>query len=178
MTTVDQLKDALKETLEENGSMKKLRAHARAEIFKALDDTEQKDRPQPGNDQFIINELIREYMNYHEYNYSLQVFTPESGQPESQFNQTYLRQQLGMDDSTTTEEPLLYSLLAAIRRMRRSSPQSQPPHFHQGVPPMSYPPPPQMSSYAQPDFGRGQQSYHASQAPPPNQSQYPAQRFY
>ncbi|RHX98426.1 hypothetical protein DYB36_007738 [Aphanomyces astaci] len=70
---------ALKDTLEARGSMGQIRARIRAEIFQALDEGAPKAKL--SNENLIINELIREYMEYNGYRHALSVFVPESGQP-------------------------------------------------------------------------------------------------
>jgi len=67
---------ALRETLEANGAMRQLRAQIRAEIFKALDDQPDSKPPALASEQFFVNELVREYLNFHKYSHTLSVFLP------------------------------------------------------------------------------------------------------
>ena len=56
----DELKSALRETLDRKGVLGGLRAQMRAEVFHAVD--EQSDvRPGLSNEQLLLNEAIREY---------------------------------------------------------------------------------------------------------------------
>ena len=57
MTTVEELKNALKETLEQKGVLNEIRARMRQSIFEAI---ESDDKPQPklSNENLIINALI------------------------------------------------------------------------------------------------------------------------
>ncbi|KAA6369099.1 MAG: putative fop amine-terminal dimerization domain protein [Streblomastix strix] len=134
MASLEELKRALRDTLEENGSMRTLRAHARAEIFNALDSGEEKLPPSMASEQFFINELIREYLQFHEYNYTLQVFIPESGQQENRLERDFLKKELFIpEDPQASNEPLLYSIVSAIRNLKRGSHTQNPQQIQSGV---------------------------------------------
>ncbi|CAJ1357323.1 unnamed protein product [Effrenium voratum] len=88
--SLDELKQALIETLETRGVLGQVKAKVRAEIFAALDD-EQVQRPQLPRENALINELIREYLEYNGYYHSLSVLLPETGHPEEpQFDRRFL----------------------------------------------------------------------------------------
>lgn len=59
----------LVETLERRGVLQSVRGRIRAEVCKALDDKATV-KPKPSNDTILINELIREYLEYNDYNYA------------------------------------------------------------------------------------------------------------
>lgn len=61
MSNINELKTALKDTLEEQGVMNEIRARLRASIFSAIE-TDDKPKPKLSNENLLINELIREYM--------------------------------------------------------------------------------------------------------------------
>ncbi|XP_044513279.1 centrosomal protein 20 isoform X2 [Gracilinanus agilis] len=74
MATVAELKAVLKDTLEKRGVLGHLRAKIRAEVFNALDD--QGEKPPPlSHENLLINELIREYLEFNKYKYSASVLT-------------------------------------------------------------------------------------------------------
>ena len=75
MASINELKEVLKETLEEKGVMSQIRARIRAEIFGALNDSPPS-RPDLSNENLIINELIREYLRFNGYEHTLGVFLP------------------------------------------------------------------------------------------------------
>ena len=56
--------DVLKDTLENRGVLGQVKARIRAEIFAALDDNSLPP-PKLSNENLIINELIREYLEYY-----------------------------------------------------------------------------------------------------------------
>jgi lisH domain-containing protein FOPNL len=94
MASINELKEVLKETLEERGVLSQIRARIRAEIFSTLNDSPP-NRPDLSNENLIINELIREYLAFNGYQHTLSVFLPESGQPQSPpFDRSYITKQL------------------------------------------------------------------------------------
>lgn len=67
MSSFEELRSAVQDSLEHNGSLGEIRAKLRAEIFSALQHpTETK--PKLPNENLIINELILEYLNYNHLN--------------------------------------------------------------------------------------------------------------
>ncbi|TYZ59459.1 hypothetical protein PybrP1_002455 [[Pythium] brassicae (nom. inval.)] len=112
--SLSDLKDVLKQTLDARGSLGQLKARIRAEVFAALDD---QDVPKPrlSNENLVINELVREYLEYNGYRHALSVFLPESGQPaEKPFSREFLSQELG--DPRFEHVPLLYSIVAGLQQ--------------------------------------------------------------
>ncbi|XP_076793590.1 centrosomal protein 20 isoform X3 [Arvicanthis niloticus] len=72
MATVTELKAVLKDTLEKRGVLGHLKARIRAEVFNALDD-EREPRPSLSHENLLINELIREYLEFNKYKYTASV---------------------------------------------------------------------------------------------------------
>jgi lisH domain-containing protein FOPNL len=107
--SVNELKDVLKETLEENGVLSQIRAKIRAEIFNTLNDNPV-NKPELSNENLLINELIREYLTFNNYSHTLAVFLPESGHPHSApFDRSYITKKLKLvEDKNSRELPLLY----------------------------------------------------------------------
>nr|XP_020758608.1 lisH domain-containing protein FOPNL-like isoform X2 [Odocoileus virginianus texanus] len=77
MATVAELKAVLKDTLEKRGVLRHLKARVRAEVFSALDD-ESEPQPSLSHENFLINELIREYLEFNKYKYTASVLIAES----------------------------------------------------------------------------------------------------
>ncbi|KAJ8001833.1 hypothetical protein DPEC_G00173520 [Dallia pectoralis] len=112
MATITELKCALRETLESRGVLGQLKARIRAEVFHALDDVSEP-RPSLSHENLIINELIREYLEFNKYRYSASVLTAESGQPEIPLDRQFLANELKVvEDPSARSVPLLYSLLS------------------------------------------------------------------
>jgi len=61
MTNINDLKDALKGTLEEKGVLNEIRARMRSAIFSVLDNDD-KQKPSLSSENLIINEIIRDYL--------------------------------------------------------------------------------------------------------------------
>ncbi|XP_065150072.1 centrosomal protein 20 [Paramisgurnus dabryanus] len=111
MATVTELKSALKETLETRGVLQQLKARIRAEVFSALDD-QSTPRPPLSNENLLINELIREYLDFNKYRYTASVLTAESGQPEVPLDRHFMANELNVaEDASSKTVPLLYGFL-------------------------------------------------------------------
>lgn len=68
----------LKDTLEKRGALAQIKARIRAEVFNALDDRSEP-RPTLPRENLLINELIREYLEYNKYKYTASVLTAGIG---------------------------------------------------------------------------------------------------
>uniref|UniRef100_A0A3B3ZW72 FGFR1 oncogene partner (FOP) N-terminal dimerisation domain-containing protein n=1 Tax=Periophthalmus magnuspinnatus TaxID=409849 RepID=A0A3B3ZW72_9GOBI len=75
MATITELKCAVRETLESRGVLGQLKARIRAEVFSALEDKRPSERPQLSHENLLINELIREYLEFNKYKYTASVLT-------------------------------------------------------------------------------------------------------
>ncbi len=78
MASLEDLKNVLRETLEQKGVLNEVKAKIRAEIFTALD-SENAGKPALSNENMIINEMIREYLEYNKYYNSASVLITETG---------------------------------------------------------------------------------------------------
>ena len=116
MTTVEELKNALKETLEQKGVLNEIRARMRQSIFEAI---ESDDKPQPklSNENLIINTLIKEYLDYNNYLHTSSVFQAESGQPKDKLDRNFVVSQLNIVETNQSQKvPLLYSILFGLQK--------------------------------------------------------------
>ncbi|XP_074866598.1 centrosomal protein 20 isoform X2 [Carettochelys insculpta] len=112
MATIAELKAVLKDTLEKRGALGQIKARIRAEVFNALDD-QSEPRPPLSHENLLINELIREYLEYNKYKYSASVLTAESGQPEVPLDRQFLAHELNIvEDPNRRSVPLLYGMVA------------------------------------------------------------------
>lgn len=112
MAKVEDLKAVLKETLENRGVLSQVRARIRAEVFNALDEqTEVK--PSLSNENLLINELIREYLEFNKYKYTNSVLTVESGQPKDPIERRFLAKELHIEDTRDSSKvPILYGIVS------------------------------------------------------------------
>ncbi|XP_034363844.1 centrosomal protein 20 isoform X2 [Arvicanthis niloticus] len=107
MATVTELKAVLKDTLEKRGVLGHLKARIRAEVFNALDD-EREPRPSLSHENLLINELIREYLEFNKYKYTASVLIAESGQPVVPLDRQFLIRELNaFEESKDNSIPLL-----------------------------------------------------------------------
>ena len=113
---MEDLKNALKETLQNRGVLGGLKAAIRSEIFAALDDQEVS-RPRLNDENLLINELIREYLIHNNYNHSLSVFLAESGQPTNPvMERVHMARELKIsEDARSRSVPLMYGLVRGLR---------------------------------------------------------------
>ena len=114
MTTVEELKNALKETLEQKGVLNEIRAKMRQSIFEAIE-SDDKPRPKLSNENLIINALIKEYLDYNNYLHTASVFQAESGQPK--LDRNFITSQLNIIETNQSQQvPLLYSLIFGMKK--------------------------------------------------------------
>ena len=79
MASLEDLKNVLRETLEQKGVMGQIKSQIRAEIFTALDAENTQGKPQMPQENIMINELIREYLEYNQYYNTASVLVTETG---------------------------------------------------------------------------------------------------
>ena len=116
MTTVEELKNALKETLEQKGVLNEIRAKMRQSIFEAI---ESDDKPQPklSNENLIIIALIKEYLDYNNYLHTSSVFQAESGQPKDKLDRNFIASELNIVETNQSQKvPLLYSIIFGLQK--------------------------------------------------------------
>ncbi len=118
MASLNELKDALLQTLAAKGSLGQMKARIRAEIFSALDsgDDESVARAPLSNTNLLLNELIREYLAFNQYRYTLGVFLPEANQPEvPPFDRSFISRELHVQENQHSVQ-MYVSLSPAAQR--------------------------------------------------------------
>lgn len=116
MATVAELKAVLRDTLEKRGALGQLRAQIRAEVFGVLDD-DQEPRPTLSHENLLINELIREYLEFNKYKYTASVLMAESGQPPVPLDRQFLIRELNaFEESKDNTIPILYGILGHLSK--------------------------------------------------------------
>ena len=113
MASLEDLKNVLRETLEQKGVLNKVKAEIRSEIFTALDADNTQGKPPVPQENVIINELIREYLEYNRYYNTASVLVTESGMPrDAPFDRNYMERKMQITSSSqankTQQTPLLY----------------------------------------------------------------------
>jgi len=92
---------ALLQTLAAKGSLGQMKARIRSEIFSALDQQDDAPNRAPlSNTNLLLNELIREYLAFNQYRYTLNVFLPEANQPEvPPFDRAFISKELHVQEN-------------------------------------------------------------------------------
>lgn len=117
------LKAAMRDTLEAAGQLDNVKAQLRAIVFQALDASTPESRPRPAlpPENLIINELIREYLQFNGYEHTASVLQTELGmQSQATVPRVILATQLGLREAPL-EVPLLYAMLHEVRERNDAS---------------------------------------------------------
>lgn len=149
--TFDELTAALKETLDRRGALRQIRASLQAEAFAALrdaaeqveeEDQESNDasgsayrRPPLRPENAVINELIRDYLEFHGYLGAASVLEVEAGivsngdgggNDDRELSREMIKLELGLIENvdgmkskkgkTKKKIPLLYGIIEALKR--------------------------------------------------------------
>jgi lisH domain-containing protein FOPNL len=109
------LSDCIKEKLEFDGKLRKIKSEMKKYVFDILNEEFSKTNKEQTNlnsNNFILNELICEYLKFNNYEHALHVFLEESGQPKYGVGRKTLASELNVEESSNARKiPLLYSLV-------------------------------------------------------------------
>jgi lisH domain-containing protein FOPNL len=108
--TLGELNDAVVAALKESGRYESIRAEIRKQLFELL--THDTIEPSQSQECFLINELIRHYLQFNGYSNSLSVFVRETAAKPDPINREFLAQALNIKHPHRLI-PLLYTLTAA-----------------------------------------------------------------
>ena len=112
MSSVNELKDILKDHLESKGVLDKLRTELRTEIFTALNDETSNPHKNLSKENILINDLIKEYLAFNGYLYTKSVFDTECGNPKERLSREIIATELNVVENKQTQQlPLMYSLV-------------------------------------------------------------------
>ncbi|KAL0279283.1 UNVERIFIED_CONTAM: hypothetical protein PYX00_000878 [Menopon gallinae] len=111
MSSENDLVTAIKESLENDGSLRRLRAEMRTKVISILNGETHFTPPQQPKEALIINELIREYLNWCGFKYAKSVFIQESGLNFEPLTRSQILEELGLRD---TDESSKLSVLHGI----------------------------------------------------------------
>ncbi|XP_017778482.1 PREDICTED: lisH domain-containing protein FOPNL-like [Nicrophorus vespilloides] len=111
------LLEAVKESLNQVGSLGHFKAELRAAVMSILNkNTNHKVPSSIPEETKVINELIREYLGWNGYIYTEQILVAESGDNGAKVIRENLATKLGvLDDNKTQKIPLLYYVLSAFK---------------------------------------------------------------
>ena len=112
MTTFDDLENALEANLKSRGVFDELKSRIRRETFACISAGQVKIQPQPPKEVLILNELVREYLEFTGYKQTSAVLNLETGTPKEQrLSREVLEAYLKVITPATENQPLLYSLI-------------------------------------------------------------------
>ncbi len=103
MASVDDLKLVLGEALDKKGVTNEIKARLRAEVFSILEDNSF-EKPRISQENLLLNELIREYMDFNHYKYSKSVFLKETQQPNEPLNREIIASELHIKEDRLTRQ--------------------------------------------------------------------------
>ncbi|KAL6421746.1 centrosomal protein 20 isoform X2 [Cataglyphis hispanica] len=123
MATEKDLVNAVRESLKADGDLDRMKAEMRTEVIKLLDcsSKENKKIVKPSHDIILLNELVREYLDWMGYKYSSTVFIAECDLPKHSLDRTLLAQSLGVKDNEKSRNlPLLCGLVQTFTNLKNT----------------------------------------------------------
>ena len=119
MASEKDLHQQITESLKEKGFLDKMNAEVRTEILRVLKGEKEKKKPPTdlSTDNFVINELVKEYLEWNHYNQTSDVMSLETGQPKNRITRAELENTLNIEcGENSSKIPLIYSLISNIRK--------------------------------------------------------------
>ncbi|XP_047022628.1 centrosomal protein 20-like [Helicoverpa zea] len=123
--TEKELLVAIKDLLKKNGYLSKINAEVRAQVTELLQDRQAsgttKTPPAPTDEVLLVNELVREYLEWNGYLYTTSVMMSEAAMPKTKRTRADLCAEVGVkDDEKSSALPLLSNIVAAYtERIKR-----------------------------------------------------------
>ena len=112
--------DTVEKALKDNGVLEHLACQVRVEILQVLKSslkvTQEKKVIAETTNNFLINELIKEYLEFNGYKHSADILSVESGQPTKRVERNDLENALKIHTGPNAKQvPLLYSMVTSFR---------------------------------------------------------------
>ncbi|KAJ7549905.1 hypothetical protein O6H91_07G074200 [Diphasiastrum complanatum] len=99
----------LKDTLERRGLLRTIKAKIRSEIVKAIHEPNVASRSVISDENFLINELILEYLLLNKCPETASIFLLEFGHPDAQLDRAFLTKQLGVIEDERSRKLLSHN---------------------------------------------------------------------
>jgi lisH domain-containing protein FOPNL len=123
---LSEMQRVLRTKLAQRGVLKKLKAQIRAEMFAAMMNTSSSSKSEDDgrSENFVVNELVREYLSFNGYRQTLSVFTAEASINKTRpFDADFVAQEVGLGDedgvdSETRKLPLIYQMIESLKTKR------------------------------------------------------------
>ena len=119
MASENDLCRTVTQCLKDNGFLNKMSAEVRKEILDALKNEKQNHQipPELSAENFVINELIKEYLEWNSFNQTSDVLSLESGQPKQRISRGELENTMNIQSGENAARvPLLYSIISSVRK--------------------------------------------------------------
>ncbi|XP_076243364.1 centrosomal protein 20 [Calliopsis andreniformis] len=124
MATEKDLINAVRDSLKVDGKLGFIKAEMRAEVIKLLDSSNKGDKgkiPKQTQDIMLLNELIREYLDWMGYKYSSTVFISECDLSKQPLDRFLLVQSLGVNETDSSKSvPLLCSMIETFKNLKNA----------------------------------------------------------
>ena len=102
--------------LRDNGYLDQVECRTRREVLQVLRASEGDKKPESPQSNFLINELIKEYLEWNGLTETSQVLTLESGQPKAPVARADLEKALKVQTRPNARQiPLLYSIVSSLK---------------------------------------------------------------
>jgi len=116
-----ELSAVIRERMRESGAIDRISAGVRSEVVKVLKKRDKSDETDKmmttQGDNFVINELIREYLEWNGCGNAADILVTESGHPSARMNRGELESLVDVKcGENASRVPLLYSMLSAVRK--------------------------------------------------------------
>lgn len=126
MASKSDLKSAVEAALEEKGLLEEMKCRIRSEIVSTLKESGsgsqlQRDLPmQASPENFLINELIKEYLEFNHLLHTKDMLMSESGHPKMSMDRAEMEKSLKVSSSANAKEvPLLYSIISTVKSLTK-----------------------------------------------------------
>ncbi|XP_014217792.1 lisH domain-containing protein FOPNL [Copidosoma floridanum] len=124
MATGKELIDAVRNSLEADGELSRMKAEMRTKVMKLLEGSHKSSRssqPKSPHEVLILNELIREYLDWMGYKYTSSILVSESDLSKQPLDRTFITKELGAVETEKTKElPLLFCLVETIKEIQNA----------------------------------------------------------
>ncbi|XP_012250834.2 centrosomal protein 20 [Athalia rosae] len=124
MATEKDLMNAVRDSLEADGQLGRIKAEMRTEVMKLLEGGgkhKKSNRLSPPHDVLVLNELIREYLDWIGYKYTSTVLIAECELSKQPMERTFLAQDLGVKETDKSKSlPLLFSLIETFKNLKNN----------------------------------------------------------
>ena len=119
-SSIDDLRSALRESLQQRGVLGRVRAQLRSEIFHTIDAGADAPPPRadPAASTLVVEELVREYLAFAGYGHALSVFEAESRSAErgASITRAQIQHELGVrQDAESAALPLVFGVVETLR---------------------------------------------------------------